>query len=499
MANNVAVSFSLIDNFTGPMNDAIQSMMKSSKNLQSLVKDVLKGNKVFEDAGKIVEDALNSPFAKTGKEVYDLATIFNDAANDIKSGFMDKIGKFNTIASFIKNIKELSGTMKGTAKAADNFNNLKRINDTIIDAKYTISDATEEVGKLGKTGSKLSGLKKSVGDLFNSVKGGSKSNNVLSNFKNNITGVSNNVKKSGNMGETVKKFGNNISSSFGKFNIVGRLGNVFTKFGNIGKTALMGMTSPAFIVVAVIGAIAIAAFLIIKNWSKIKPFFMGIQKFFKPILTFLTSVFIAKFTTPFRFIVNIVKMHIHTLISYISGIITIFKGIITFISGVFSGDVKKALQGVATIFKGVFESIGAIAKVPLNGVITLLNTAIGGINKLKISLPDWLGGKSFSFNIPQIPLLAKGTNYWQGGPAMIHDRGAEIVDLPRGSRVYPHDKSIQMARAEGTKGKGNVAITIAKLADKIEVRSDKDIDDIVNKVANKFEKILNNTGEVVLA
>jgi hypothetical protein len=32
---------------------------------------------------------------------------------------------------------------------------------------------------------------------------------------------------------------------------------------------------------------------------------------------------------------------------------------------------------------------------------------------------------------------------------MIHDKGAEIVDLPKGTRVIPHDSSLQTAAAMG--------------------------------------------------
>jgi hypothetical protein len=39
---------------------------------------------------------------------------------------------------------------------------------------------------------------------------------------------------------------------------------------------------------------------------------------------------------------------------------------------------------------------------------------------------------------PDIPKFATGTNYAPGGLAMINERGPEIVDLPQGSRVYPH-------------------------------------------------------------
>lgn len=42
--------------------------------------------------------------------------------------------------------------------------------------------------------------------------------------------------------------------------------------------------------------------------------------------------------------------------------------------------------------------------------------------------------------------LAKGTSDWQGGLVQISERGGEIVDLPKGSRVYPHDESVSIAK-----------------------------------------------------
>ena len=147
------------------------------------------------------------------------------------------------------------------------------------------------------------------------------------------------------------------------------------------------------------------------------------------------------------------------------------------------------------IFGGIFDTLAALIKAPINAVIGIINGAISGINKLGIDVPDWvpvIGGQKFGINIPPIPMLYKGTNNWQGGAAIIHDRGGEIVDLPKGSRVYPHDKSIEMARREGA-GSG-IIINIQKLADKIEVRSDEDIDRIAEALAYKLKKVAFNTG-----
>lgn len=188
----------------------------------------------------------------------------------------------------------------------------------------------------------------------------------------------------------------------------------------------------------------------------------------------------------------------NTIISIISGVMTVFDGLTTFISGVFTGNWRQAWEGIKTIFKGVFDTFSAICKAPINAVIGIINGAISGINKLGLTIPDWvpvIGGKSFSINIPTMPMLYKGTDNWKGGAAVIHDRGGEIVDLPKGSRVYPHDKSVEMARKEGERnGTGSVHITIMKLADKIEVRSDKDIDRIAEALAYKLKKIAFNTG-----
>lgn len=41
---------------------------------------------------------------------------------------------------------------------------------------------------------------------------------------------------------------------------------------------------------------------------------------------------------------------------------------------------------------------------------------------------------------------ASGTNNWRGGLTWIGEQGAELVELPKGSKVYPNDKSMKMAK-----------------------------------------------------
>ncbi len=193
-----------------------------------------------------------------------------------------------------------------------------------------------------------------------------------------------------------------------------------------------------------------------------------------------------------------VSAAVNSIASVISGMLTIFDGLITFITGVFTGNWRQAWEGVRTIFSGIFDTFAALCKTPINAVIGIINGAISGLNSINVSIPDWvpgLGGKSFGINIPTIPMLYRGTDNWKGGMAMIHDRGGEIVDLPEGSRVYPHDKSVEMAREDGARnGSGSVSVIIQKLADKIEIRSDEDIDRIAAALAYRLKKVAFNTG-----
>ncbi|MCI5529816.1 MAG: phage tail tape measure protein, partial [Blautia sp.] len=140
-----------------------------------------------------------------------------------------------------------------------------------------------------------------------------------------------------------------------------------------------------------------------------------------------------------------------------------------------------------------FSGLSELVKVPINAVISIVNGAIDAINNIKFTVPEWvpgIGGKGWQgLDIPHIPTLASGTDNWKGGIAQISERGGEIVDLPSGSRVYPHDESVQKAREEGKK---TINITLAKLADQIVVREDADIDRIAEAFAKKLGQTMVN-------
>lgn len=42
---------------------------------------------------------------------------------------------------------------------------------------------------------------------------------------------------------------------------------------------------------------------------------------------------------------------------------------------------------------------------------------------------------------------ARGTNYWRGGLTWVGEQGPELIELPRGNKVYSNQKSMEMVKA----------------------------------------------------
>ena len=293
---------------------------------------------------------------------------------------------------------------------------------------------------------------------------------------------------------------NTMISSFGK------VGGAITRltgasgFSGIAKI----MTGPFGIAAA---AVAVAAILIYKNWDRIAPILQKIGQRFadfwktvqpqlepfinlvKEVASYLKETLEPVFKIVWKAAGDYVVKFFDDVSVIIDGVLGVFEGVITFLTGVFQGNWEKAWNGIVQAVGSIFGTLESLVKTPLNAVINLVNKAIGAINKISVDLPSAVGGGHIGFNIPTIPTLAKGTDYWQGGIVQISEKGGEIVDLPSGSRVYPHDESVRMARQDGRK---NHSIAIAKLADSIVVREEADIDKIAEVIVKRIEQAIDN-------
>lgn len=117
---------------------------------------------------------------------------------------------------------------------------------------------------------------------------------------------------------------------------------------------------------------------------------------------------------------------IKSISDFIGNIKTVLNGIIDFIRGVFTGDWKRAWNGVVEILTGLFGGIKTLLKTPINAVIGMINSIIGGFNKLRS-----IAGKS---EVSKIPLLASG-GVVTSGSAIVGDAGPELLTMMGGRAV----------------------------------------------------------------
>lgn len=241
-----------------------------------------------------------------------------------------------------------------------------------------------------------------------------------------------------------------ISSVGSIVGVFGKAAGVISKAGGI----IGFLSNPIFIAIAAIIAIIAIGYLLMSNWDEIKEkageTWNWVQGKFQEFDNFLTGIFTKDWTESFGVYGEVLNGFFATVSSVWAAIKRIFSGITNFVAGIFTGDWERAWSGVIDIFGGIWDGLEAIAKAPLNGMISLVNAAVGGINKISVSVPSWVpkyGGRRFGFNIPKIPYLYHGTDDWPGGFAYMNEGGrGELTYLPDGSQVIPHDISVKYAK-----------------------------------------------------
>ncbi|WOA39330.1 phage tail tape measure protein [Enterococcus faecalis] len=222
--------------------------------------------------------------------------------------------------------------------------------------------------------------------------------------------------------------------------VVAAIGPVLVVLGTLASSISSLIPVIAFIaspIGLVIAAVAAWVAAIVVAYNKIGWFRDFINTSFKVIKDIVVGVFnVLKDTTKstFDFITGFIGGAMDgaakIIGDYVNAIKRIFGGIVDFVTGVFTGDWSRAWQGVVDIFGGIFEGIAAVAKAPINAMITLINGFIGGLNNIKI--PKWvpgIGGKGF--HIGKIPYLAEG-GHMINGQAIVGEAGPELLTAKNG-------------------------------------------------------------------
>ena len=135
---------------------------------------------------------------------------------------------------------------------------------------------------------------------------------------------------------------------------------------------------------------------------------------------------------------------------------SVFNGIKSAVVGAFDA-VKAKVSGVIDWISGKIQALyEKIQNIPILGTMT--TTAVKGFGVLKDALSQ--PGAKAAYNAPG---HATGTSFFRGGIGRINEgnRG-ELVQLPSGTKIFPHTKTKQMM---GTQNTYNINITVQGGAD----------------------------------
>lgn len=172
--------------------------------------------------------------------------------------------------------------------------------------------------------------------------------------------------------------------------------------------------------------------------------------------------------------VGLACLEAHPILTTLIGVTGFAKGVI--VAGEFASACKN-LSGAISVIGGVCSTtVGFV--VSLTAAATACATAfayliekIGGYNdlspeaKAKINQDqlDAVGNFGTSVQVtPQdlgFPTHATGTNYFSGGYTSINEHGGELVNLPNGTQIIPHDLSSKMIGNNGNKVTVNLNIS----------------------------------------
>lgn len=246
-------------------------------------------------------------------------------------------------------------------------------------------------------------------------------------------------------------------------------------------------------------------------------------------------------------VIGTVAPLIGDIISTAWGVISPVIDIVISVFEILFGVVQKVFPGIQSII----ETVWGVVKPLVEGIGSVIGKIAGWFGSVADAISGSGGGSD------SVGKNAEGDNNWKGGLTWVGEKGAELVDLPKGSRILPHKESVSMMKQGGgvvknnaanitqnmvvsgsgqdmvpvvalltnidaslkvlidrIRGKesrlevpgsgktegtakgfiGSVTVAIAKLADEIIVREDADIDKIADKVAKKVVEVVVNMG-----
>lgn len=168
-----------------------------------------------------------------------------------------------------------------------------------------------------------------------------------------------------------------------------------------------------------------------------------LQVILKVIAGIVATVLVAAFMYAKNALISFIKS-LDDVIRIVTGVIKILSGMGEFLVGLFTLNFKKIADANKKIWGGIGDVIVGSIKGAVNGVISVINGFIDAYNNLRSTI-----NKAPGPDLPKIGkinFLARGTNRFAGGMAVVGDNGPELVTLPRGSQVKTASQTKDLMR-----------------------------------------------------
>lgn len=268
--------------------------------------------------------------------------------------------------------------------------------------------------------------------------------------------------------------------------------------GGLVKFALVGLSAPIGVVVAAIAAIVAVVAVVVTHFEMFKEAvgnaiaavspsienlmskFSGLQATAGPVITFIGDLMANFLVGAIEGAAETISIVIDGIATAIQGISEVIQGVVDFVAGITSGDWQTAWDGLGGVVTGVFDTIKGV----IDGAVASVSGLIEAVRNGAASAGNFVVGKVTGKSA--VGHNATGDTNWRGGWTTVNEKGGEIMNLPSGTRIIPHDAS------RNTPVGGSV--TIAKLADSIVVREDADIEKIGDAIVRKLRMAQSNRG-----
>lgn len=409
------------------------------------------GFSAFDSGGK---------FKGLDKVLFDLKNKLSGMSEEQRNTYLAMIGGK-------EHVKDLNALLNGLDDSYDGLTkSIKGSEGALEDVAKTMQDnnkgsLTELKSALEELGLKIYDvLKPSIASIVESIQGFIDKLNSLSPAQQRI----------------IVKIGLLVAAIGPALLILGKIisvvGSAVTAFSTI-STAVAGaggamalLTGPIGIAVAAIAGIIAIGVTLYKNWDTIKEkagaLKKGIEEKWNGIKESTAETW-ENIKTKTSETWDSLKTKTSNAWSSIKGKVDEHGGGIKGIIGTYMEGYKtiwsKGLNAMDTITGGKFSAIADKVK----GAFTKIKDGIqSGINKIK----DWnkqkVESKKATFTtkvkgvfetvgnkIKNIGKNAQGTDNWSGGLTWVGEKGPELIDLPKGSKVFNNEKSMNMMSGVG--------------------------------------------------